>query len=1424
MLSKKLGTTLQVGDVHFVSFNCVDLKDIVLLDQQKDSLLRAQKVTAQLNISDLLQKKLVIRHLDLFNTSCHLYRESPHSAFNFQFIVDSLSSSDQKESSGLQLMIHTLMIRNLCVNYDCLSEVRRRDHLDFNHLSFRQVDADLRINHVAKDSVNIRLRNIKLKEQCGLELRRLACNVVAGPSSAVLKNFELLLPNSRIALSRLTARHATPQPKLDVVHGDFSDVNLTAELVPKDFSFLLPSLRTLDEPYSLSARLDKQHAALSAAVSLASRTNDNVRLKASAELNLYQLLEKELNLSCQLHQLELASAELGEWLTALSPSKPLPPVLERVDRLRQTGHLQCRGDELTFQGETSCEQASVHENIRLLKNRIHALVEVKQLQLGQLLDSPDLLGDVAGQVRVEGTLTHPTALDFHSTLHDMQFKGYHYKGIEMGGHFSPEELTATVDVNDPHLAVSLQGRYRPRSPQEVLNLTARLQQMQPGKLNLADDYGEASLSAQFSASVQAFSPTLLGRIAVRDLSINDAGKTYGFDSLLLSTRLRNGLFTTRIESDILEGETSGNVALADIPAELFQMVKGELDVLPSIFSDKNPGNDRYAFVDFKLKKADFLEHVLRLPVHFESMPHVTGYFNQAEQKVQLSAYLPLFYLNESCYKEGSVFLTNANDSLRLLAHITKQFDKEDVEFMLNTKARQNDVLSQLQWKTLHGNGTHGSVVARSTFSKDDEGNDQAFVRLYPSNIYVHDSVWQVSPSYFELKKGQYQIRDFKISHAGQFVSLNTRTDGLTSGKGLIAQIKDIDLGYVFDILNFHPVDFEGRASGEILTDDLAESKDVHARLTVRDFTFNTGSMGVLQLKGKWYNDNKTILLDAKTQESDEDSTLIRGFVNVGENRIDLQFESMKTNLGFLNKYLGGIFSGLEGRTTGQLRLSGPLNAMNLEGREKLDYLTLSPRVLNTTYHITNDSVILSPGKIHFKNITLKDQHGNVGHINGDILHRVLHDFRFDVAIDADNLLVYDWNDRETDTFWGTVYGDGLCKLSGSTDELHVNLSMTPRSNSTFVYDSSTPGDNDNNEYIHFVNPFENKATDLTDRGEKVSDNSLKDSSTDIYLDFNINATPEATLVILTDNKTGDKMSLNGHGPLHINYYNKGRFNIFVTYNLDHGQYRITIRDIIHKNFAMQQGGTIRFNGAPMDGDLNLKGIYTINSVSLADLNLGNLKSNSANVDCILYFKGKCGSPQISFDLDLPNVNEDENQMVRNMIASQGDMNMQIIYLLGIGRFFTYDYANFNGGTTLNNQSSVAMQSLLASTLSEQFNSMLSNALHLNNWKFGTSIATGRMGWSDMEVEGLLSGSLLNNRVLINGNFGYRDQPTYSNNFVGDFNVRWLLTPSGGISLKAYSETNDRYFTKTSLTTNGIGILFQRDFNSLRDFFHVGKKK
>ena len=54
------------------------------------------------------------------------------------------------------------------------------------------------------------------------------------------------------------------------------------------------------------------------------------------------------------------------------------------------------------------------------------------------------------------------------------------------------------------------------------------------------------------------------------------------------------------------------------------------------------------------------------------------------------------------------------------------------------------------------------------------------------------------------------------------------------------------------------------------------------------------------------------------------------------------------------------------------------------------------------------------------------------------------------------------------------------------------------------------------------------------------------------------------------------------------------------------------------------------------------------------------------------------------------------------------------------------------------------------------------------------------------------------------------------NFVGDFEAEWLVTRSGNIRLKAYNETNDRYYTKTNLTTQGIGIIFKKDFDKWTD--------
>jgi hypothetical protein len=282
--------------------------------------------------------------------------------------------------------------------------------------------------------------------------------------------------------------------------------------------------------------------------------------------------------------------------------------------------------------------------------------------------------------------------------------------------------------------------------------------------------------------------------------------------------------------------------------------------------------------------------------------------------------------------------------------------------------------------------------------------------------------------------------------------------------------------------------------------------------------------------------------------------------------------------------------------------------------------------------------------------------------------------------------------------------------------------------------------------------------------------------------------------------------------------------MFGTYTVDHGTYGITIQNIIKKNFTFNRGGTIVFGGDPYNAALNLQAVYTVNGVSLSDLNIGNsFASNTIRVNCLMNIGGMPNSPQVDFDLEMPTVNADEQQMVRSIINGQQEMNQQVLYLLGIGRF--YNQGQNNSGSDQADRTTLAMQSFLSGTLSTQINSLLNTVIKNDNWNFGANISTGNEGWHNAEYEGLISGRMLNNRLLLNGQFGYRDNARQATpSFIGDFDLQYLLFPNGNLALKVYNQTNDRYFTKSSLNTQGIGVIMKKDFNGIRDLFFTKKKK
>ena len=104
--------------------------------------------------------------------------------------------------------------------------------------------------------------------------------------------------------------------------------------------------------------------------------------------------------------------------------------------------------------------------------------------------------------------------------------------------------------------------------------------------------------------------------------------------------------------------------------------------------------------------------------------------------------------------------------------------------------------------------------------------------------------------------------------------------------------------------------------------------------------------------------------------------------------------------------------------------------------------------------------------------------------------------------------------------------------------------------------------------------------------------------------------------------------------------------------------------------------------------------------------------------------------------------------------------------------------------------------------------------------------------SAQEVELALSTQLFNDRVVIDGNFGKStsNNPSVAanqntNQWIGDVNVEVKITEDGQVRVKAFNRTNTSLdlYSGQSPYTQGVGILYRKEFDNLKELFHKQKK-
>jgi len=396
------------------------------------------------------------------------------------------------------------------------------------------------------------------------------------------------------------------------------------------------------------------------------------------------------------------------------------------------------------------------------------------------------------------------------------------------------------------------------------------------------------------------------------------------------------------------------------------------------------------------------------------------------------------------------------------------------------------------------------------------------------------------------------------------------------------------------------------------------------------------------------------------------------------------------------------------------------------------------------------------------------------------------------------------NTREKDNnrFYGTAYGSGIVNISGPPKNLNIQVSLKTDQNTRFFLPLSSGEELDELNFVSFVDN-----SNQTDNEKKEVIN-VKNNMPKINLDLEITSDAEAQLIF--NPNTGDNIKGRGSGNLNLQINSPGELNIFGTYTIEQGEYLFSLQNIINKKFEVRNGGTIAWNGNPMEANMDIEAVYETKA-SLYELFMNEEYRRRILVECQLYLTGKIQNPTIDFGIKLPTADQETRTNLQNAINTQEEMSKQFLSLIVINSFLPN--TNYVPPTSQSITSNYAPA--VGVTTSELLSNQLSNWLSQisNDFDMGFRYRPGDEISSD-EVEVALSTQLLNDRVSINGNVdvGGNETSTNTSNIVGDFTVDVKINKSGKLRVKAFTRANDKLLYEWSPYTQGVGLFYREEFD------------
>lgn len=1429
-LKNRLHTEVRIKEVDFGFLNKLVLKEVYIEDLKKKPLLEAKKMSVGINLFELLDNRLIINTIQLYSFHVYLSKDNPKAQPNYQFILDALKSDTKKKKKPLaEIQIKSIVIRRGNINYDVYSEAYKFGRFNPAHIRIRNLLATVSLHILTKDSIDAQVKRLGFEENSGFVVKKLSMHLIKNYKKAELTNFKLEMPSSELEMKNITLDYS----KVDAEH-KFSDAarfNLeipNGKLCPHDIAAFVPALRYYYDMLHLEVGVKGTINSL-ALKKLNISSGNRIRLKAQVRLEDVTDIQNAYFFG-KIGEFSIDPAGVTELVKNLSARRTdISDVASRAGLIRFNGEVSGFLSDLVAFGTLKSGLGVVRTDLKIGQDletkrmTFRGKVITSGFNIGKLLNNKSL-GVIGLNIQLDG-FQDPSRLPqgkVNGEVSKFDFNQYQYKNIRLNGLFAGNRYEGNLELNDPNGYFSLNGKVDNDPKNPAYKITTRVRNLDFYALHLSNNQRSTKLSFELNADLKGKLPdNAFGEINIDSLRYLKNREELALSRISIVSSKEGNQKRLRISSPIINGELKGSYQVASLPKSILYIAS---QYLPSFTHRVMPVSAKNDFdFTFRISDTEKICSMFEIPVSFSDETLIKGVFSDFTRRFYAEATVPTLTVKKKQYQNAQVVLSNDDQKALLTAKVMTQNKKQDfINLALNLTVQNDAADCKFNWSNSSIHTYSGEIAMHSRFMERlGRGLPGMDISLNPSSIILNDTTWNIAQSKIRIDSGRVSVRDFSLSKQNKFLKINGSVSKNVKDT-LHLSLKDINLEYVFNTLNVKNVNFGGRATGDfVLTNLLKVPVLLTDNFEVQDFSFNQTRFGKLNLFSQWDPDRSGILMRGSIAGYLGNNSGVYGYIFPTKDSISMNFKAQHLNTEFLKPYLGSILKDMSGFASGNAQLYGRFSKLAVTGDLKMEDFRFGVDYLNTFYTI-NDSLHLRPDMIYFNNINVLDKDKNVAIGTGKIRHDHLQNWRYSIQLSTRNYLVYNSISRLNPLFYGPVYGSGNVSIVGDekVTNINVNMQTNPGTNFTISMNNEMTA----TEY-NFIT-FRDRKKELLERQQQLDEAELRKktsqitkpqgSSAIVNVNLMVDIAPTANLNLVMDPVMGDMIESHGSGNMKLAYSSNKDVRLFGTYAIERGTYGFNWQNVFKKKFTIKEGSSVAFNGSPYAADLDINAIYTT-TADLADLdesfaNEKDLSRTSTQVQCLLNASGDMNKPDLKFDLNFPNNSDEVNRRVKSIVNTDDMMARQIVFLLTLNRFYTPDNSNSGSGRT--NQ----ISSLASATLSSQFNNILSQVTDKVN--IGTNVKLDNTdNYNNMEVQVALSSQLLNNRLLINGNLGYRDNITNKTTFIGDFDLEYKLTKSGDWRIKGYNHSNDRYYyLKSSLTTQGLGLIYKKDFNNLYDLF------